>query len=210
VAIIRGGGATSDLSCFDSYAVAAHVAQFPLPVVSGIGHERDITVLDIVAHTRAKTPTAVAEFFIDHVSKTLSELTDLQERIVSESGAILMKEQNDLFSLSKELVHQSLFLLQKEMAGVQQVTTMMQHSLKQFLLQQHHFVENKQQFVQMISPLNVLRRGYTLTLKNGKIITSIQDVKVDDTIETYFKDGISSSVITGMKPTDNPGQDDLP
>jgi exodeoxyribonuclease VII large subunit len=206
VAIIRGGGATSDLSCFDSYAVAAHVAQFPLPVVSGIGHERDITVLDMVAHTRAKTPTAVAEFFITHVGKTLSELTDFRERLVSESGAIVMKEQNDLFSLSKELVHQSLFLLQKEMAGVQQVTTMMQHSLKQFLLYQHHFVENKQQFVQMISPMNVLRRGYTLTLKNGKIITSLQDVKVDDTIETYFKDGISSSVISAIKPTDSPEQ----
>jgi exodeoxyribonuclease VII large subunit len=144
VAIIRGGGATSDLSCFDSYTVAAHVAQFPLPVVSGIGHERDITVLDIVAHTRAKTPTAVAEFFIAHVGKTLTELTGFRERIVSESGAIVMKEQNDLFSLSKEVVHKSMFLLQKEMAGVQQVATMMQHSLKQFLLHQHHFVENKQ------------------------------------------------------------------
>ena len=67
VAVIRGGGASSDLRCFDSYLLATNIAQFPLPVISGIGHERDVTVLDIVSHTRAKTPTAVAGFFIDHL-----------------------------------------------------------------------------------------------------------------------------------------------
>ncbi|HBG58725.1 exodeoxyribonuclease VII large subunit [Proteiniphilum sp. UBA1028] len=204
VAIIRGGGASSDLSCFDSYGVAAHVAQFPLPVVSGIGHERDVTVLDIVAHTRAKTPTAVAELFITHVGKTASELAGLRDRIVLESEAIAAKEQTLLYSTSKELVHQSMRMLQKETAGVQQVTTSMHHELKQLLLQQRHFIENKQQFVQMVSPLNVLRRGYTLTLKNGKSISSLQDLKEGDTIVTYFKDGTSASQITGIKLSDDP------
>ncbi|HAR37209.1 MAG TPA: exodeoxyribonuclease VII large subunit [Porphyromonadaceae bacterium] len=140
VAIIRGGGASSDLSCFDSYGVAAHVAQFPLPVVSGIGHERDVTVLDMVAHTRAKTPTAVAEFFINAVWKTFSDLIGLQDRMVSASEAIAMKEQNLLFSLSKEVVHLSMRLLQKETAGIQQVTATMGHALKQHLLQQSHLI----------------------------------------------------------------------
>lgn len=203
VAIIRGGGATSDLSCFDSYGVAVHVAQFPLPVVSGIGHERDVTVLDMVAHTRAKTPTAVAEFFINNVWKTFSDLIGLQDRIVSSTEAIVTREQNLLFSLSKEVVHQSMRLLQKETAGIEQVTTAMRHALKQHLLQQSHLIESREQFVQMVSPWNVLRRGYTLTLKDGKIITSLQDLGVDDTIETRFRDGTSFSRITGLHASDN-------
>lgn len=204
VAIIRGGGATSDLSCFDSYGVAVHVAQFPLPVVSGIGHERDITVLDMVAHTRAKTPTAVAEFFINDTWKTFSDLIALQDRIVSASETIAMKEENLLFSLSKEVIHQSMRLLQKETAGMQQIIATMRHALKQHLLQQYHLMENREQFVRMISPGNVLRRGYTLTLKDGKIITSLQDLGVDDIIETRFRDGASLSRVTGLHSSDNP------
>ena len=207
VAIIRGGGASSDLSCFDSYGVAAHVAQFPLPVVSGIGHERDVTVLDMVAHTRAKTPTAVAEFFVNHMEKTLSDLITLQDGIVAESEAILLKETNTLFSLSREVVHQSTRLLQRERAEVQQVTTTMQHALKQHLLQQRHHIVNREQYVELVSPLNVLRRGYTLTLKEGRIITSLKDLKAGDTIETYFKDGSSSSLVTGVNLSDDPPEE---
>jgi Exonuclease VII, large subunit len=199
VAIIRGGGAASDLSCFDSYLVATNCAQFPLPVISGIGHERDVTVLDIVAHTRAKTPTAVAEFFIAHLTKTASELIDMQERIVSESKSVMMKEQSDLFSLSKEVIHQSILLLQKEASAVQQFSRSMRYSVKQLLQNQYHFVDSKLQFVQMVSPVNILKRGYTLTIKNGRIITSVQDVSVDDRIETRFKDGVSVSVVTGVE-----------
>ncbi|MBK5196580.1 MAG: exodeoxyribonuclease VII large subunit, partial [Proteiniphilum sp.] len=196
VAIIRGGGATSDLSCFDSYSVATNVAQFPLPVVSGIGHGRDVTVLDHVAHTRAKTPTAVAEFFITHLTQTASELLDFQDRIVSDSETVMLREQSELFSLSKEVVHQSTLLLQREITGVEQLSGTMRHSLKHQLQSQYHFVESRQQYVQMVSPENVLRRGYTLTTRNGKIITSLRGLSVDDTIQTRFKDGVSTSVIT--------------
>jgi exodeoxyribonuclease VII large subunit len=196
VAIIRGGGATSDLSCFDSYFVATNVAQFPLPVVSGIGHERDVTVLDHVAHTRAKTPTAVAEFFISHLTQTAAELIAFQDRIVSESETVMVREQSALFTLSKEVVHQSTLLLQREIAGVEQLSGTLKHSLKQQLQREHHFVESRQQYVQMVSPAHILRRGYTLTTRNGKIITSLKGLTVDDTIQTQFRDGVSTSVIT--------------
>src|SRR5690554_2040794 len=92
VAIIRGGGASADLNCFDSYLLANNIAQFPLPVISGIGHERDVTVADVVSHTRAKTPTAVAEFIIDHMNVTATELIGFQDRVVSESENIILKE----------------------------------------------------------------------------------------------------------------------
>lgn len=201
VAIIRGGGASSDLSCFDSYSLATNVAQFPLPVVSGIGHERDVTVLDAVAHTRAKTPTAVAEFFIAHLSKTARELVDLEERLLSECESRLMKEQTTLFSLSREVVHQSSFMIQREIAAVQQLSGKMKFGVKHFLQHQSHALENREQFVQMVSPVNILKRGYTLTLKNGKIVTSLSDLSVDDIIETRFRDGLATSVISK---TENP------
>lgn len=196
VAIIRGGGASSELSCFDSYLLATNVAQFPLPVISGIGHERDFTVLDMVAHTRAKTPTAVAEFLISRLTLTATELLNLEERVVSESESRLLKEQTDLFSLSKDLVHQSSFMIQKESAAIQQFSNKLKYGVRHLLQHQSHLLENREQFIQMISPVNILKRGYTLTLKNGKIVTSLRDLSVDDVVKTRFRDGFATSVVT--------------
>ena len=81
VVIIRGGGATSDLNSFDSYLLAANCAQFPLPIITGIGHERDDTVVDLVAHTRMKTPTAVAEFLISRMDSVGEELESLRQDV---------------------------------------------------------------------------------------------------------------------------------
>lgn len=189
VAIIRGGGATSELNSFDSYLLANHCAQFPLPIVSGIGHERDVTVLDRVAHTRAKTPTAVAEFFIAHIGKTASRLIDLQDRLISESESVLMNEKTDLVSLSKDVIHQSNLMLQSESARWMRVSESMKYSVKHRLQVQSHFLSEKEQYIQMVSPQNILKRGYTLTLKNGKIIQSVNDMTENDRIETIFADG---------------------
>ncbi len=239
VAIIRGGGAASDLSCFDSYNLASNVAQFPIPVVSGIGHERDVTVLDVVAHTRGKTPTAVAEIFIAHLMKTATEVEALQERLVSCTQALLVRERSDLLSLSNRLVHRSSLFLQRETAAVQHIATGARHSFMQVLQKEFaymqeamitsrhsarrlldeerhrlmqakrilhhasreelrdelHFLENVEQFVRMVSPANVLERGYTLTLKNGKIITTSKQLHEGELIETRFRDGDVTSVV---------------
>ncbi|MBZ4652005.1 MAG: exodeoxyribonuclease large subunit [Proteiniphilum sp.] len=199
VAIIRGGGATSDLNCFDSYALAVNVAQFPLPVVSGIGHERDVTVLDHVAHTRAKTPTAVAEFFIGHITRTATELTDLEERLLTRTRSLLQEEASQLRLLTKEVVHLSLLLLQKERAEIQQISDAMRHLLKQLMQSQLHYVESREQYLRMVSPANILKRGYTLTTRQGRIITSLQALLPDDVIETHFRDGVATSVVSDLR-----------
>lgn len=198
VAIIRGGGATSELNSFDSYLLATNCAQFPLPIISGIGHERDVTVMDAVAHTRAKTPTAVAEFFIAYISKTAGELIDLQDRIIAESQFVLNNEKSELFSLSKDVIHLSNLLLQKEVSLVQQKSNGLRFSLQQQLLHARHFLSEKEQYVKMISPDNVLKRGYTLTLKNGKIVKSVHELITEDLIETRFMDGKVKSNITNI------------
>lgn len=202
VAIIRGGGASADLNSFDSYLLAANVAQFPLPVVSGIGHERDVTVLDAVAHTRAKTPTAVAEFFISHLMKTATELFDLQDRMISESENRISKEKSDLLILSKDIIHGSRLMLQNEQTGIAQSLASMKHQLRQLIQNQHHYLESKEQFIYMVSPNNIIKRGYSLTLKDGKIVTSIGELSSGDLIETRFRDGVAVSTVNNTKQDD--------
>lgn len=199
VAIIRGGGASADLNCFDSYLLANNVAQFPLPVVSGIGHERDVTVLDVVSHTRAKTPTAVAEFFITHLTNTAAELIDLQDRTVNVSERIILKERTDLMSLSKDVIHRSTLRLHKEDADTDKYSATIKHRVRQLILNQFHLLERDEQYINMVSPVNVLKRGYTLVIKNGKIITSINDIETGDNIQTRFRDGTTTSKVIGKE-----------
>lgn len=198
VAIIRGGGASADLNCFDSYLLANNIAQFPLPVISGIGHERDVTVADVVSHTRAKTPTAVAEFIIEHMSVTATELINLQDRIISVSENVILKEKNDLVLASKEVVHGAKMLLQRGHAAVDKYSTNIKHHIKQSLQSHYNYLENREQYIKMASPDNILKRGYTLTLKDGVFVTSIVDIKIGDKIETRFIDGSSESEITKL------------
>ena len=198
VAIIRGGGASADLNCFDSYLLANNIAQFPLPVISGIGHERDVTVADVVSHTRAKTPTAVAEFIIDHMNVTATELIGFQDRVVSESENIILKEKNYLLFASKEVVHSSKMLLQKEYTTVDKYSSALKHQTRELMHTHMHYLENREQFINMVSPENILKRGYSLTLKNGRIVTSIDDLETGDKIETRLKNGSVESEVTKL------------
>ncbi len=170
VVIIRGGGATSDLSGFDTYLLAAACAQFPLPVITGIGHERDDTVLDSVAHTRVKTPTAAAEFLIDCMNEAADELECWLPAYAMVSGICwyksnevsLIQEPHSLLSAYGCISDAKLALLTVRKDIVQAVTAS--------LSRQHHRLELLQQRLADASPEKQLARGYSITLKNGKVI----------------------------------------
>lgn len=196
VAIIRGGGSSSDLSCFDSYLLATNCAQFPLPIISGIGHERDVTVVDAVAHTRAKTPTAVAEFLIAHLAETASELMDLQQRLVEKSDYRIKTEQNRLVELSKTMIHASNLFLRDELSLVRQLSVVLKLKTNQLMQGEKHFISAQEQYIRMVSPESILKRGYTLTLKDGKIVKSAHQLGENETIETLFSDGKIESIIS--------------
>jgi exodeoxyribonuclease VII large subunit len=115
VAIIRGGGAQADLNCFDSYDLAYAVTQFPLPVITGIGHEKDDTILDLVAHTRLKTPTAVAEFFISGMAKFEERLNELKLDFTDRVHEIIESRKEEMDDLSEELYKQTI----KYLSGIQ-------------------------------------------------------------------------------------------
>lgn len=217
VVIIRGGGSTSDLNSFDSYLLAANCAQFPLPVITGIGHERDDTILDMVAHTRMKTPTAVAEFLIGRMDAAAEELEDLQQEVSELASTILLKQKNFLQLLGARLpvivtnrIERNRSFLQ--MAGnklpasasamllrrrstLESLQMQLQNRATSRLAEGTRFIQLTEQFIKMASPDYVLKRGYSLSLKDGKIIKHATDLNPGDELVTRFADGDVKSIV---------------
>lgn len=193
VVIIRGGGAKLDLAAFDSYAIAQAVAGFPLPVFTGIGHEVDETVLDVVAHTTLKTPTAVADFLIQHNLQFESNLNQLwlsiqrltRQRLHSEQLALNNAEQRFRFFFKEHLREK-----QRMLAYLQEEVTI---RTRQLLKQERQRLENLDKLVHSLHPEAVLRRGFSVTLKNGKTLTAAQQVQKGDLLQTHLKDGTLES-----------------
>lgn len=199
VVIIRGGGATSDLSSFDSYAMAANCAQFPLPIISGIGHERDVTVLDAVAHTRVKTPTAAADFLINKAAVTINHLMNLQDRLVHTTRNILAREEGQLSAWSKDVYHTAKSVLQLNRNTLLFLNEKLKNSVKYILDKERFAIEKYEHFVSLSLPENMLKRGYSITTKNGKTIKSVSGLLVGDVITTQFSDGDIDSKIVDKK-----------
>lgn len=195
VVIIRGGGATSDLSGFDTYLLAAACAQFPLPIITGIGHERDDTVLDSVAHTRVKTPTAAAELLIHRFTEVADHLDELSARIQQGAYAMLEQEWRRLRSfqtLIPSLAHRKLtdarFALLSVGKDLAQVTMTL-------LVQQRHRVQLFQQRIADAAPDKLLSRGYSITLKDGKAVTDASLLNQGDRLVTRLSKGEAHSVV---------------
>lgn len=189
VIIIRGGGATSELSSFDSYLLAANCAQFPLPIITGIGHERDDTVLDIVAHTRAKTPTAVAEFLIKRIQSAAIVMYELQESIITSTNRKLTEEAVFLNTLATHFSYIIKDNTKDQLNKINTFTERLKNATKRVIQEEKHRLTNKEQFLKLISPENILKKGYTLTIRNNKIVKSSLELKEGDTITNRFYDG---------------------
>lgn len=210
VVIIRGGGATSDLSGFDTYDLAANCAQFPLPIITGIGHERDDTVLDMISHTRVKTPTAAAEFLINHVRQTAQELETYEEVIYQEVPRLLQQEKQRLDSFITRIPGQVQMRLQRENFRQEKFQNRMKTAWQSRLLQENyrlqlmprllsalqnrvqretHRLELLAQRVDSASPEKLLKKGYSLTLLDGKVVTDASLLKPGDEVETRLAKG---------------------
>ena len=195
VIIIRGGGATSDLSGFDTYELAAHCAQFPLPIITGIGHERDDTVLDMVAHTRVKTPTAAAEYLIARMNQCADALDEMSSRLQQGVRNRLLWEHRRMESL-KQRIPSSVY---KRIADAKYDLFSMQRDLqmasRQFLSMKKHRLELLQQRLNDALPEKQLARGYSITLKDGKAVKDASLLKEGDTLITLLHHGKVESVI---------------
>lgn len=196
VVIIRGGGATSDLSGFDTYLLAAACAQFPLPIVTGIGHERDESVLDSVAHTRVKTPTAAAELLILRMTKAAEHLEDLSVRIRHGATEQLKQESMRLTEIRNRipiLVHRK--LTEKRFALLTARKDLSQR-VAVLLSRYRHRLELLQQRIADASPEKLLRRGYSITLKEGRAVTDVSQLKEGDYLTTRLAKGCVHSTVT--------------
>ena len=264
VVIIRGGGAQIDLACFDQYELAFNVAQFPLPVITGIGHDKDDTVIDMVAHTRMKTPTAVAEFLISGALQFSQQLTELQNhfielvneqleqnknRLSDAAGQLnqlvnemIVTQQNRLKIAQIQLANRTEVFLKGQQSELKQLTIGAKNKTNRFVTRQNHLLDqsgNKLNFVfreqmlksknrlnqfqylikirsietirtekknlssiqeklRLVDPQNILKRGYSLTLMNGKIVKSVKQLKEGDLLETRLSDGKVESTVENI------------
>ena len=198
--IIRGGGAAVDLDCFDTYDIAAHVAQFPIPVITGIGHERDETVVDLVAHTKMKTPTAVSEFLISGL-KMFEENLELHfDKIANYAGNRIHAENDKLNKLCHNLKYEG----KKHLSDNQHKILNLQEKIigmsKNCLKQQGEKLKHLSKSIKLLDPVNVLNRGYTITLKDNVLLKNAKDVKQGDQITTITnKNTIISNIETIKK-----------
>lgn len=195
VVIIRGGGGTSDLSGFDTLALAENVANFPLPIITGIGHERDESVLDMVSHTRVKTPTAAAAFLIDNLSLVLKRIDDVRIRIANAVGKRLEKERLRLQLLPSRLSLAVQNRKVREEMRLQRISQSLVPALQRILTKEQHRLEILEQRISALDPTLLLKRGYSITTCNGRIIKSSRDVKPGDIITTKLHNGEIKSTI---------------
>lgn len=218
VVIIRGGGATSDLSGFDTYDLAANCAQFPLPIITGIGHERDDTVLDSVSHTRVKTPTAAAEFLINHLHDTADTLEDYASSIFQAVSTRMEREKNRLIRLVERIPMQTRMRLKeehyrqermvkrleivsqtrltKEKHHLQLMQTQLGIVSQRRMVKENHRLQLLEQQLKAASPEHLLKRGYSITLKNGRAVTDASILQPGDELTTRFSKGEIKSIVT--------------
>ena len=195
VTIIRGGGAQVDLDCYDQYDLANHVAQYPLPVLTGIGHERDETILDLVAHTRLKTPTAVAEFIIGGVRSFEERMLLLFERIGHYAKQRMKLEDQRLQQLQFRLRSGITRMTSKKELILERKTNQLISAARKMMSTRLERLNMAEKSLELVHPDNILRRGYTLTTVNGKPAASAE-IKPGDEMKTYT---INKQIISQIK-----------
>ena len=211
VVIIRGGGAIADLSGFDTLNLAENVANFPLPIITGIGHERDESILDMVSFQRMKTPTAAAAYLIDHLASTLMRVENAQAAIIDGVkkalevekmriqhigshipvlfSVVRTKQDAWLEGLSQRLVMRMNEAMKQAEIHLSTLQNRMLLTLQNKLSVEQHRLDILEQRARLLDPSLLLKRGYSITLCNGRTIRNAKDLKIGDTITTRFETG---------------------
>ena len=218
VVIIRGGGATSDMSGFDTLALAENVANFPIPIITGIGHDRDECILDVVSHRRVKTPTAAAAFLIDHAQAVLDSLNDVQNRMARHALQRLTNLQLQLSTLQEALPRLFAVVKTRQEARLDQLFSRMLTLSQQTITDNRNRIDTLEQRIPLMAdrrltaerhrleimterlkaldPTLLLRRGYSITLKDGRAVRDPKTLHPGDEIETRLEKGTIKSIIT--------------
>lgn len=217
VVIARGGGATSDLSGFDTLELARNVANFPLPVITAIGHDRDESVLDMIANVRVKTPTAAAAFFIDKLHQLDEAISNMRERVARMASNTLQREQTrvghlalripTLFAVirTRQVARLDALLSRSQVAAksgithalteLEKISARIRPSVIQKMANAHHFLEIISHRMAAVDPQRILDMGYSITMRDGKAVRKAGELSKGDVIETRLKEGKIVSVV---------------
>lgn len=198
VVIIRGGGATSELTGFDTLALAENVAQFPLPIITGIGHERDDTVLDLISHTRVKTPTAAAEFLIQHQLQLLQHIQQI-EQTISDSVVQQIHDRKLLLARLTERIP-TLFEVYKtnHLHTLERLLTSIQTSIQDTLKNERHRMEIIAARLEIANPQRLFSLGYAVVRKNGKAVKDVTQLSQGDVLQLSFENGNVSATVNSV------------
>ncbi len=198
VVIIRGGGSTTDLSWFDSYEIAYHVTQCPLPVLTGIGHDKDQSVTDMVAWRALKTPTAVAGFLVDRTLDCENRIVEMAGSLTSAVTDILSAAGEHLSSLRNRIAATAGLIVRVKRERLDYHFDTLERSVSRVLRSAGEVTDRMEKSLRHLDPAGVMRRGFTLTSRNGKIVRSINEIQPEDTIITHFEDGKASSTVNEL------------
>ena len=199
VVIIRGGGATADLSGFDTLALAENVAQFPIPIITGIGHERDESILDMVANTRVKTPTAAAALLIDNLLRVLERLDDASQRITYAVNQRISNQKTKIATMRTLIPTLALRVVSDQRHRIELLENRLPVAIERRLTNQKHLQESLSIKLQGFDPQLLLSRGYSITLHNGRAVRDPRQLKPGDEIETRVEKGTIHSVVKSEK-----------
>ena len=245
VVIIRGGGSQSDLSWFDSYNIAYHVTQFPLPVITGIGHDKDVSITDMVANISLKTPTAVADFLINNVAEVENHIIEMSSGIIDASRIIIEKNKNRIETSGIRLFPLTRLMISDIKDKLSSIIIEIINSGKEFIFRAGRIPANQgsklssstkfltsgkdmvlkrngqrlitgtlgfltvnnvklnglESTLQILDPVKVLQRGFSITKANGRILKNSDQVNNDEIIDTQLYQGVLTSIV--KKKTNN-------
>ena len=195
VVIIRGGGATSDMSGFDTLALAENVANFPIPIITGIGHDRDESILDMVSHMRVKTPTAAATLLIEHLKEVLDIIDNSQELITRYAQQKLSALNTQLSALSESIPRLFSLVKTRQESKLDIFEQRMRTSIERRLTSESHKIELISEKLKALDPTLLLARGYSITMLNGRAVKDASTLHNGDEIETRLASGTIKSVV---------------
>ena len=198
VVVIRGGGSQLDLACFDNYELCSHLAQFPTPVITGIGHERDETIADMVAHSKLKTPTAVAEFILQGISSFEVTINDEAAKISKMASFILQTTASKLTGIGTTIRSKAESIVLNENHRIGIIKERIKHKAQQHLEQQNNKIANIEAQHSLLNPENALNRGFSFSTVNGVSLLHSK-TKAGQQLKTYSRNLILESTITSVK-----------
>ena len=197
--IIRGGGSTSDLALFDSYDIASLVAQYPLPILAGIGHDKDVSITDMVAHTSCKTPTAVATYLVERAMTQHNQIELLAEDIVSAAQAMLQQETIRMYRCTVDIERLALDTIRRKQSDIEVLRSAIYEQARKSIENQEHRLHDAARMTDSYSVDNILKMGFALLRHNNKIIASAKELERGSIIDIELTTNTISATITDIK-----------